>query len=351
MSTAVSDASAGSTPLRAHTEAAVQAFTTLGAAPRPTFPLALVSVTVAVLAMHTDMVAKYSLRAFWAGIAATLVLAIVVGRVMGALHGRTRTVAALGLPTIGGAIVGMIVQAVVLDEVTDAGIIGVKDLGGIVDSTQPVSWIAAGTILGAVPALAVSIFLGLAARAMRRLVGNDASEGFGVAFTGFTGVLAAFGMVVAEPWELAPLLAVTILAGVGVMLAFLVDGARLRFLHHVFAGGAESTYEIVPAERFMHDASLAPMVAQAGAVSVLVRVDRRVGSYRSAAAEPIALLAETEEETTLPLRRRRIAATALVIAMAGLAGLSLVTQPALRDGLGLSSALALGGEDCTFCDL
>ncbi|MBX3189078.1 MAG: hypothetical protein KF819_18800 [Labilithrix sp.] len=318
----------------AHDESAVQAFTALGTTPRPTFPLVLVSVTVAVLAMHTDMVAKYSLAAFWLGVLATIALAIVVGRVMSALHGRWRTAAALALPTIGGALVGVLVQLVVLDEVTEAGIIGVRDLGGLVDSTEPVTWVAAGTVLGAAPALAVSIFLALAARAMRRVVGNDASEGFGVAFTGFAGVLAAFGMVVVEPYELAPLLGVTVLAALGILVAFLVDGARLRFLRRVFAGGAESTYDIVPADRFMHDPSLAPMVAQAGAVSVLVRREGRLGSYRNAAAEPIALLAETERETTLPLRRRRIAATALAIAMTGLSALSLLTQPELRDGLG-----------------
>jgi hypothetical protein len=57
------------------------------------------------------------------------------------------------------------------------------------------------------------------------------------------------------------------------------------------------------------------MVAQLGpgsAPHVLVRIDRRVGSYRSAAAEPIALIADTEHETTRPLRRRRVAAAAVL---------------------------------------
>jgi hypothetical protein len=66
------------------------------------------------------------------------------------------------------------------------------------------------------------------------------------------------------------------------------------------------------------------MVAQAGAAHVLVRVDRRVGSYRAAAAEPIAMLADTEAETTRPLRRRRVAAAAVLLGIVSVTGLSMV---------------------------
>lgn len=318
---------------RAHTEAAVRAFTKLGTAPRPTFALAMISVTVATLAMHADMVAKYSISAFWVGIVATLGLAVGVGYAVCAIATPgARTVAALGLPTIGGAVVGMIVQAVVLATLSDPdAAMAVKDLGGLVDSTNPVLWIASGTVLGSVPALAVSIFLVLAGRALRRLVGNDASESFGVGFIGLTGVIAAFAMILVEPWEMPPLFLVVVLSGFAVLFAFLIDGARLGFLRHVFSGGlsgnsrvGDAVYEVVPADRFMQDPSLAPMVAQASAVSVLVRVERNVGSYRAAAAEPIALLADTESETTRPIRRRRVAAASLLCAMTVLGGLSLL---------------------------
>jgi hypothetical protein len=327
----------------------VQAFTRLGAAPRPTFPLALMSVTIAVLAMHGDLVAKYSLEAFWIGVAATAALAIVVGRVVSAIPAaRTRMVAALALPTIGGAVVGMIVQAAVLFAIRDAaGALAIKDLGGLVDSTEPVSWVLAGVLLGALPALLVSVFLMLAARALRSLVGNDAAEGFNVAFTGFAGVLAAVSVLVVAPWEVPPLLAVCGLAAISMLVAFLVDGARLRFLKDVWAGAssdpgshARTGYEVVSADRFMHDPSLAPIVTKAGAVSVLVRVDRRVGSYRAAAAEPIALLADTEEATTRPLRRRRAATVAVLGAMALSGALSVVTQPEIGAALGSERATA-----------
>lgn len=323
-------------PARSHTEAAVRAFTRLGAAPRPTFALAMISVTIATLSMHADMVAKYSVEAFWVGLLATVGLAVGVGFTVSAVSTpRGRMLAALGLPTVGGAIVGMIVQAIVLAAVDSNGGLAVKDLGGLVDSTDPVSWIAAGIVLGSVPAFAVSIFLVLAARALRRLVGNDAAESFGVAFTGVTGVIAAFALLVVDTWEMAPLLLVVVLAGFSVLMAFLIDGARLGFLRYVFSGGAaaragESVYEIVPADRFMHDPSLAPMVAQASAVSVLVRVERNVGSYRAAAAEPIALLADTELESTRPIRRRRLAAASLLVAMTLLGGLAMAKITSLE---------------------
>lgn len=325
---------------RAHTEAAVRAFTRLGATPRPTFALAMISVTVATLSMHADMVAKYSMAAFYVGILATLGLAIGVGYAVSAIPTpRARIAAALGLPTIGGAIVGMIVQAVVLASL-DESALAVRDLGGLVDSSSPISWILAGTVLGSVPAFAVSIFLVLAARALKRLVGNDAAESFGVGFVGLTGVLASFAMIVVSPWELPPLFVVVVLSGFAVLLAFLIDGARLGFLRHVFAGGLSShtragdaVYEVVPADRFMQDPSLAPMVAQAAAVSVLVRVERNVGSYRAAAAEPIALLAETEGETTRPIRRRRTAAAALLCAMTVLGGLSILSLDEVKSSL------------------
>lgn len=329
---------AGSSAARAHANARIHAFTRLGAAPRATFPLALLSVTVAVLSLHADMVAKYSAAAYWTGVAATLGLAVGVGYAVSAMQTPgTKILAALGLPTLGGALVGMLVQAIVLEAVVNEdSALAVRDLGGLVDSTQPALWIAAGVVLGAVPALAVSAFLLLAARALRRLAGNDAAEGFGVAFTGGAGLFAAFGLVLVDPWEMPLLFVVVGLAGCAVLVAFLVDGARLGFLEHVFAGGAgagaggEAIYEIVPSERFRHDPALAPMVAQASAVSVLVRVERRLGSYRDAAAEPIALLADTLAETTAPIRKRRLAAAALLVAMSGLAGLSLLGTPDAR---------------------
>jgi len=327
-------------PQEQHAERAVQAFTRLGAAPRPTFPLALASVTVAAVAMHADLVARYSLLAFWAGIFASLALALVVGHTVSVIRTpRGRMVASLLLPTAGGAVVGMVVQAVVLASLSSGdSLVALKDLGGLVESTEPVSWILAGVVLGALPALGVSVFLMLAARALRRLVGNDAAEGFGVVFAGGAGLLAALSLAIVEPWEMLPLVAVILLAALSVLCAFLVDGARLGFLRHVWSGivsgthdHRRTTYDVVPADRFQHDPSIAPMVAQLGlrsAPHVLVRVDRRVGSYRSAAAEPIALIADTEDETTRPLRRRRVAAVGVLCGI--VAGTALALAPYLN---------------------
>src|SRR4051794_4433675 len=93
-----------------HVERAVETFTRLGAPPRPTFPLVLTSVTVAVVGMHFDRVAQYSLAAFWIGIASTVILAVGVGHAVSAMAPRSRMLAALVLPTAFGAIVGVIVQ-------------------------------------------------------------------------------------------------------------------------------------------------------------------------------------------------------------------------------------------------
>jgi hypothetical protein len=222
--------------------------------------------------------------------------------------------------------------------------VAVKDLGGLVDTTEPITWLLAGALLGALPALLVSVFLMLAARALRNVIGNDAAEAFNVVFTGCAGLLAAVGLVFVAPWELPPLLGVCVLASTSLLVSFLVDGARLRFLREVWAGVSSAAdshvrtgYEVVPAGRFLHDASLAPMVTKAGAVSVLVRVDRRVGSYRDAAAEPIALLAETEHATTRPLRRRRALAAGVVAAMTMAGALATLVQPEMSLALGLGS--------------
>jgi hypothetical protein len=203
----------------------------------------------------------------------------------------------------------------------------VKDLGGLVDTSEPRLWIAAGIVLGGVPALLISIFLLLASRALRRLTGHDASEGFGVVFTGATGILAAFALLLVDDLAAPPLFAVAIASGLTLLVVVLVDGSRARFLRGVYAG-QNGEFDIVPRGRFAGDVTLAPMVANAASASVLVRVDQKIGSYRAAAARPIALLAATERETLQPLARRRIAATAMFLTMVLLAVLSSVTHPA-----------------------
>jgi hypothetical protein len=307
--------------VRPDPETAAKALTARAASPSPTFPLILVSVTVAVLALHADRVSRYSADAFAVAVVATVALAWVVARVVGTTPpGASRAIAATLLPAIGGALLGSVVQALVLRGVAP-GADPVADLHGFVSTSEPVSWIASGIVLGAVPALAVSIFLLLAARALKRLTGHDAPEGFSVAFTGASGLFAALGLVVVDAGEAGPLVAVAGASLAALLIATLVDGARLRLLRDAWAG-AEGAFEIVPAARFAADASLAPLVgggsgAGPGATgSVLVKIDRRPGSYRGAAAEPIALVGDTEEASTRPLRRRRAAALSLVAAIA-----------------------------------
>lgn len=310
---------------------AAAAFTESPSPPRPTFPLVVASVSVAVLAMHADAVAQYSAEAFWAGVIATMLLAIVVGRVVAAIRRpRARIAAALLLPAAFGGGVGVLVQALVLTAVRSSSIeppIVIRDMGGLVDTSDTPTWLLGGVVLGAAPAFVVSLFLVLAARALGRLVGNDAPEGFAVAFTGMGGVVAAFGLVAVDAGEGAPLAIAAFAASVSLLAALLVDGSRIAFVRRAFAGG-DGAFQIVPHDASSAHASLAAVVGQAAPSRVLVHVERRPGSYRAAAAAPIALLADTEEATLTPLRRRRAAALAMLVSIGGL-----VTLAAFAHGL------------------
>jgi hypothetical protein len=307
--------------VRPDAESAARALTSSVKTPRPTFPLILVSVTVAAVAMHIDAVGKYSMEAFGAGVIATAVLAAIVGLTVSAARGWKRTLAATLLPTIGGAVVGVLVQYLVLDAVVSKEMDPVRDLGGLVDTMSPVGWLLGGVVLGAAPALLVSVFLLLAARAVKKIAGHDAQECFGVMFVGLAGVLGAFALLVVDSFEAAPLLFTTGAAFVSLVVALLVDGARLRFLRAAWSG-ADGAFEVMPATAFAADASLAPLVAQAGSGNVLVKVDRKP-DYRGAAVQPIALVGDTETDTVRPLVRRRAAAAAMLVAMSALATLAL----------------------------
>ena len=312
--------------VRADADSAARALTSSADAPRPTFPLVLASVTVAVLAMHVDAVGKYSADAFWLGVTATAALAWGVGRAVSALRGRVRTAAAVLLPSAAGALVGLFVQLLVLDAVVTQHLDPVRDLGGVVDTTDAASWIAGGAVLGAAPALAVSLFLLASARAMRRLAGHDAEEDFSVGFVGLAAIAAAIGLVVVDAYEAAPLAIVVGAALVSLVVAILVDGARLRFLRQAWRG-ADGAFQIVSASAFAGDASLAPIVGAAGARYVLMKADRRP-DYRGAAARAIALVGETEALATAPLVRRRFAAAAMLVAAAALATIAALAHAA-----------------------
>lgn len=300
------------------TDATLKAFTRSGGGPRATFPLALTSVTVAVLALHLDAVVRYSEGAFWVGVVLSAALSVLVGKVIAANpQPRARIAVSLVVPGVFGAVIGVIVQALVLVEVGTGWTNAVRDLGGLVDTTRPLPWLASGIVLGGVPAMLVSGFLVLASRFLRRVSGHDASERFGVPFTGAAGMLAAVGLAWVSPNEAAPLVVVAALSAITLLVAWLVDGSRMKFLRDVFAGN-DGAFEIVPATTFAADPNLAPLVADVngiGRTSVLVRVTQNPSSYRSAAAEPIALVADTIDASIEPLRTRRKAAVALLAAM------------------------------------
>jgi hypothetical protein len=292
--------------------------------PRTTFSLLLVSVSVAAIAMSIDEVERYSTLAFTVGMVLSAVLAFVVARtVESSKEHASRTTATLLLPTGCGAAIGMTIQSLVLYQVGTDWREGVKDLGGLVDTMHPAGWVLSGIILGGIPAMVVTVFLLLAARGLSKLVGHDAAESYGVGFVGFAGLLATFGLFIGRGLAAPVLLLVIIASWLTVLVAVLIDGSRIAFLRGVYTRTGEG-YDIVPADQFAKDASLAPMVAAAGGGSVLVRLPKQ--DYRLAAMEPIALLAETEEETLRPLRRRRTAGGVILLATTALSMLALFTH-------------------------
>jgi hypothetical protein len=293
--------------------------------PKATFSLVLASVTIATVAMWIDGVPTFSHAAFYAGVILALGLALVLGTMIEALARRPgrRGVAAVLLPAAFGAIVGMAVQAIVLGDASPPAGTVLKDLGGAVDTASPISWIASGILLGGVPALGVSVFLLLAVRAIRRIGGHDASEHFGVYFTGACGISAALsanfmgGGIDAAKLVLVPLFGVTTVSFVTLLSVLLIDGARMRLVRRVYAGEIDDL-EVVPKERFADDPSLAPMISAAEGGAVLVRVDRGA-SYRAASATPLALVSEHAFQMLRPLVGRRF----VTVVMLGLMGVFL----------------------------
>lgn len=301
-------------------QSALEAFTKKRSAPKATFALTLMAIAVASMSMSFDQVERYSPGAFMAGVGAAAVLAVVIGTVLDLVRDPLwRTFVTIALPTGCGAAIGVMVQALVLMRTGTGWEMAVKDLGGLVDTTNPVTWLMAGVVLGGTPALVVSVFLLLAARALKRLSGHDASEGFGVAFVGTAGIIAAVGLFLVTGLAVVPLFLVTIASALTVLVAVLIDGSRIAFLRRVYARTGDG-FDIVPAEQFKSDPTLSPMVAAAGGGSVLVRVP--TGSFRASAMEPIALVADTMEETLRPLLRRRRTAALVLVGTTLLTGLA-----------------------------
>lgn len=293
-------------------EKVLQAFTERGSGPKPIFALVLVSVAIASWSLSMDEVERYSKAGFCIGVGLALFLSIVVGFVIESLTDPThKKFASIVLPTFAGGAIGVVIQSIVLAEVGTGWVYAVKDLGGLIDTTRPVEWIAAGTFLGGVPALIVTGFVLLAARTLKKLAGHDAPESFGVAFVGIAGLISSGALFAVKGLAIAPLVLVACASIITVMIARLIDGSRVAFLNKVYAQQGEE-YDVVPVDQFASDRALAPMVAGAKTGAVLVKVSK--GEYRASAMEPIALVGETREDTLRPLHRRRGAATLLLVA-------------------------------------
>ena len=292
-------------------------------APSLTLPLVLNAVTVAVLAMWVDRVPVFSRAAYGTGIALAAGLSVVVGTVLARQRGSSRVLAALLLPTLFGAMIGMAIQAIVLGSLGIDGAF-LRDLGGHIRTVEPIGWILGGVVLGGGPALLLAGFLLVGGRILRRFTGHDAGEAVKVVFGGTAGLVAAIGLHVVDlSIARAPLVVVIAIAELMVVLALAADTARIRFLRQVYAGAND--FDVVPASRFGADPGLTALVANAGSAAVLVR-RLPPALYRAAAGEPVGFVADTEKETLAPLLRRRTRAAVLLALLAIIAGSS--TLPA-----------------------
>jgi hypothetical protein len=289
------------------------------ARPRLTFPLMLVSVTVTTIALAVDGVPQLSPHAYVLGFILASGLGFVLGNVLDVLARRPgrRTLAMLLLPAAFGALIGMAVQAVMLGEFDPAQPAVLKDFGGLIATTSPTTWIAGGIVLGSIPALAVSAFLLLAGRALRRTPGNDASNRFSLGFVSATGVVAALALMSLHASRDAlvglPLTGVALVALGSLTRAIHESGRRLRLLRKAYAGQLDGV-EIVPRECFGEGAEQLPQLTPAGvwAHAVLVRT-RRDADYRGASREPVALLSDGPGPTLAWLRGHRATAATLAV--------------------------------------
>jgi hypothetical protein len=282
-------------------------------------------VTVTTIALEIDHVPEFSRNAFVLGLVLASGLGFVLGNVLDVLARRPgrRTLAMLLLPAAFGAFVGMAVQAVMLGEVDPAAPAVLKDFGGLVATTSPAAWIGSGIVLGSLPALGVSAFLLLAARALRRTPGNDASDRFRLAFVGGTGVVAALALTSVH-WNRAltgaPLAGVALVAAGSLLVALRSGSQRLRLLRRVYAGQIEGV-EIVPRETFGEGVELLPQLTPAGGNAVLVHT-RRDADYRGASREPVALLSEAAAPTLRWLGRHQLTAATLAGTIGALLSMS-----------------------------
>ena len=306
---------------RLEQETALAALDRAPARPTLTFPLVLAAVTVTTIALAVDHVPQFSGVAFLLGLLLATGLGFVLGNMLDVLARRPgrRTLAMLFLPAAFGGLIGMAVQAVMLGEVDPSQPAVLKDFGGLVATTSPTAWILGGIALGSFPALAVSAFLLLAARALRVTPGNDASGRLRLAFVSGTGVVAALALSLIHSNRLLvapPLGAIAIIAVRALLVAVRSGGQRLGLLQRVYAGQIDSL-EIVPRERFGEGAELLPQLTPAGGNAVLVRTHRDA-DYRGVSREPVALLSEVPGPTLDWLRSQRATAATIALMIAGL---------------------------------
>jgi hypothetical protein len=235
--------------------------------------------------------------AFYAGIAAAAIFGAASAWGVQRLSKEPRFRAArIFLVPLAGALVGMMVQAILLREPTTyAG----TPVG--LTKTDPVTWILVGAPLGAAPAILVGILLHVALRLSGRVPPLDARERMLLPVAGTCLVFAAAMIRFARGTDVPALAVVGLFAAGTLVQTALRDRARARWLDAVFAG--HGSHGVVPIADVASVSDLPAFVSGAPLEGAIVRFHGETG-YRAISRTAIATTAMATSAAIRPLKTR-----------------------------------------------
>jgi hypothetical protein len=298
-------------------------------APTPDHVLCLAAAvcfsSVAAVAMHFYCVAFMSGAAFHLGVGVTALLTIPVVLVSLRAARAGRGIAeAIAVAAVGGVVVSLVVSATLAASRPYAQF---SFLGFSAKSSNP-AWLVMAIPLGALPGAAAGVLLAVLLRLLQRAAAHatqDGRERVAARLLTLAGAVAAVACWVVGPRELATTLLATAAALVCLGVVVARDVRRLAFVRRVFSGKSERLA--------LHPAALEgealPLVALAVPSAAIVATSARDHYRQSARGEAVALVGETLEETSAPLRRRVTWTVAGIVAIAAVAGAALASAQAL----------------------
>ena len=216
-----------------------------------------------------------------------------------------------------GALVGMTIQWLLL--VRSAG--HTVGLSSGLSTGEPFGWVAVGAPIGAVPALVAAALLA----SVERLFSNrahDARERLFFPFATASALLGAVAVGTVGGREKILVSGVIALAAIALCEIMLADVRRLFWLRRIFEGN-DDALEIVPLEAEQEASGLALVVG--GVVPLSVIMQRGQEGYRVAARSPLAATGMTLADAIVPLRRRLLLVSFVLLVTLARVGVLLVS--------------------------